>query len=290
MKFVKQLILGSAILLSPSLHAVEIIAPAAHTQEVQEAIVKTAPSKEEMAKKLANPIAALISLPMQFNYDRGFAGTSGNDSNKWTLNVQPVVPFSIGEDWNLISRTIVPIIRTDNLPLGSGIDGGVGDIVQSLFFSPKAPTESGWTWGAGPVFLISSGSDMSAEKWGAGPTAVALKQDGSLTYGMLANHLWSTGGSDKVVKRINQSFVQPFVTYTTPSALSATLTTETTYNWEASGGNAWTVPIYLMITQVGKIGDQLISYGGGVKYYADSPDNGPKGWGVRFVFTMMFPK
>ena len=289
MKVFKGFTIGALLLVKASF-AVEVVAPALHTPEVQGEIAKTASSKEEMAKKLANPIAALISLPMQLNYDRGFLGTSGNDSNRWTLNVQPVVPFSIGEEWNLISRTIVPVVRTDNYPLGSGINNGIGDIVQSLFFSPKAPTENGWIWGAGPVFLIPSGSDMSAEKWGAGPTAVALKQDGPLTYGVLANHIWSTGGSDKVTKSISSTYVQPFFTYTTPGALSATLMTETTYDWKASSGDAWTVPLFLMVTQVGKIGDQLISYGAGVKYYAESPDNGPKGWGVRFVFTMMFPK
>jgi len=289
MRFIKPLTIG-LLLSAQASFAVEVVAPALYTEEVQEEVAKTASTAEEMAKKLANPIAALISLPMQFNYDRGFAGTSGNESNKWTLNVQPVVPISIGEDWNLISRTIVPIVRTDNLPLGSGIDGGIGDIVQSAFFSPKAPTESGWIWGVGPVFLIPSGSDMSAEKWGAGPTAVALKQDGPLTYGILANHIWSTGGSDKVVDNISQTFVQPFFTYTTPGALSATLMTETMYNWEAPDGNEWTVPLFLVVTQVGKIGDQLISYGAGVKYYAESPDGGPQGWGARFVFTMMFPK
>lgn len=280
------LLLAATALIGDSAMASAI--PASNTEEVKEKITETSTQKsnEEMAKQLANPIAALISLPFQLNYDRGFAHTSGSDSNKWTLNVQPVAPFSISDDWNLISRTIVPLIRTDNLPLGSGINGGVGDIVQSAFFSPKAPTESGWIWGAGPVFLIPTGSDVSADTWGVGPTAVALKQDGPLTYGALANHIWSTGGDYD----ISNTFVQPFFTYTTKGAMSVTLMTETTYNWEASDGNEWTVPLFLVVTQVGKIGNQLISYGAGVKYYADSPDGGPDGWGARFVFTMMFPK
>ena len=243
-------------------------------------------SKAEIAKQLANPIAALISLPMQLNYDRGFQNTSGNESNKWTLNVQPVIPFSLNDDWNIISRTIVPLIRTDNMPLGSGINGGIGDIVQSVFFSPKAPTESGWIWGAGPVFLIPTGSEVSADTWGAGPTAVALKQDGPMTYGVLVNHIWSTGGDFD----ISNTFMQPFFSYTTPGALSATLMTEATYNWEESHGNEWTVPLVFMVTQVDNIGEQLVSYGAGVKYYVSSPDGGPHGWAARIVFTFMFPK
>ncbi len=270
MKRVKKLVLPLAIMMGTY-----VSADSSNTQSAQ-----------DMAKKLANPVAALISLPMQLNYDRGFQNTSGNDSNKWTLNIQPVIPVSISDDWNLISRTIVPIVRTDNLPLGSGTNNNIGDIVQSAFFSPKTATESGWIWGAGPVFLIPSGSDVSADTWGVGPTAVALKQDGALTYGVLANHIWSTGGDFD----ISNTFVQPFVTYTTPSAMSVSLMTETTYNWEASDGNEWTVPLLMMVTQVGKIGNQLISYGAGVKYYAQSPEGGPQGWGARFVFTMMFPK
>ncbi|WP_286336867.1 transporter [Hydrogenimonas cancrithermarum] len=274
---------------------------AAYTSEVKDEIEEEAleedKSAEELAKQLANPIAALISLPFQLNYDRGYYHSTGDDSNKWTLNIQPVVPISLNEDWNLISRTIVPIVRMDNTPPGNGIESGVGDIVQSLFLSPALPTENGWVWGIGPVFLIPTDSDnISARKWGVGPTAVALKQDGPLTYGVLANHLWSIAGEDieddngNVLNDISQTFVQPFFSYTTSEAITVTTMMETTYNWNATNGNEWSVPIFLMVSKVDKIGGQLVNYAGGVKYYAQSPDGGAEGWGARIVFTFLFPK
>lgn len=284
--------LAVSALVGPSAMAINV--PAYHDPIVKEEIVATdtkeGDSKAEIAKKLANPVAAMISLPIQYNFDRGFLNTSGTDSNKMLVNVQPVIPISLNEDWNIISRTIVPLVRTDDIPLHSGINYGVSDIVQSVFFSPKAPTEDGWIWGAGPVFLLSSGSNMSAKKWGAGPTAVALKQSDSLTYGVLANHIWSVGGSDKVVDNFSQTFVQPFLTFTTPEAYSLILMTETTYNWEAKGDNQWSIPLFLEVTKVSKIGEQIINFGGGVKYYAKSPDGGPQGWGVRVVLTFMFAR
>ena len=150
-------------------------------------------SANDLARQLSNPISSLISLPFQFNYDRGM-GAAGN-GHRTTINVQPVIPFSISEDWNLISRTIVPIItQTDVIPGTS--QSGVGDVVQSFFFSPKAPTAGGLIWGVGPVFLLPSGATgISADQFGAGITGVVLKQTGHWTYGALANHIWSVGST-----------------------------------------------------------------------------------------------
>ncbi len=245
----------------------------------------------EAAKKLANPVAAMISLPIQVNYQPDIGPT--NDGHQWLTNVQPVIPIDINEDWNLISRTIIPIISKD---VGvSGIDtvNGIGDIVQSAWFSPKAPTDSGWIWGAGAAFLIPSGSDLSAEKWGVGPTGLALKQHGPWTYGGLVNHLWSFAGSDildangNVANNVNQTFMQPFLTYITPQAMTFALNTESTYDWERE---QWTVPLNFSVTQVMKIGDQLVSVGGGLTYWAEAPEGGPDGLGFRLLFTMIFPK
>lgn len=233
---------------------------------------------DELAKKLSNPVAALISVPIQYNYDETF----GDDGYRHTVNVQPVIPISISEDWNLISRTILPIISQEDLIPGTD-QSGFGDIVQSLFFSPKAPTDSGIIWGVGPAMLLPTGSnEFSADTWAAGPTAVVLKQEGRLTVGALANHLADVSGDAD----INATFVQPFLSYALGKGRTLGFNTESTYDWEAE---EWTIPVNLTYSQVKKFGGQLVSIGGGVRAYLDSPTGGPD-WGVRIIFTLLYPK
>ena len=251
------------------------------------ALADDAADQAELAKKTLNPVANLISLPIQFNYDRGIGPT--DDGKKYVVNIQPVIPSSIGPDWNVISRTILPIIDQDDiLPDGKADASGIGDITQSFFFSPKKPTAQGWIWGAGPVLLLPTASDddLGGEKWGLGPTVVALRQEHGFTYGILANHIWSVAG-DSDRPDISATFLQPFFSYTTKTFTSFTINTESTYDWE---DDEWSVPINFLVSQILKIGPQPVSLQAGPRYWAESPDTGPEGWGFRFTLTFLFPE
>lgn len=240
----------------------------------------------KLAIKLSNPIASLTSVPFQYNYDQNIG--SADEGTKSLLNIQPVIPVKIGDDWNMISRTILPVIRQKNVYPGAGTQSGIGDTVQSLFFSPDALTKNGWTWGVGPVFLLPTGSDdaLTADAWGLGPTGVALKQSGPWTVGGLANHIWSVDEGDERGK-VNATFLQPFMSYTTPTAISYTVNSESTYNWESE---EWSVPVNFIVAKMTRIGNQMVSLGVGARYYAESTDNGPEGWGARLMVTLLYPK
>ena len=214
-------------------------------------------SDEHVAKQLANPIAALIS-----------------------------VPFRMNADWNLISRTIVPIVDQHVPGLGDGSQSGIGDITQSFFFSPARPTAAGVLWGVAPLVVVPTDVDfISAKNWAVGPTAVALRQQGPWTYGFLTNHVWSVAGSG--AQPVSNTFVQPFLSYTTKNAWTFTLQTESTYDWRHS---QWTVPVSAQVAKIVKLGPLPVNLGAGVRYYADSPTTGSHGWAGRLVVTFVFPK
>lgn len=241
----------------------------------------------ELAKKLANPVANLISVPMQYNYDE--YGGANDGAAAHVLNIQPVIPFSISQDWNLITRTIVPLIDRQDFPIAAMNESGLGDIIASQFFSPKSPTAGGWIWGVGPVELLPTATDdvLGGEKWGLGPTAVALKQTGPWTVGILANHIWSVAGDDDRGD-INATYMQPFVSYVfSKTKTTIGIVTETTYDWE---NEQWSVPVIPTVAQMLKIGPQIMQLALAAKYWAEAPDDGPEGWGFRVQLTFLFPK
>jgi hypothetical protein len=242
-------------------------------------------SGENLAKKLANPVAALISVPFQFNYDENIGPEEKGSA--WRLNIQPVIPFSLTENWNLVSRTILPVLWQNDIAPGVDDESGLGDTTQSLFLSPKQHTSGGFTWGVGPVFLLPTASDdlLGGEKWGAGPTGVALVQRGPWTVGILANHIWSFAGDDDR-QDVSSTLLQPFLSYVTKTKTTFSLNTESTYDWEAE---EWSVPIHAVVSQLLKVGKLPVQLGAGVRYWADSTDDGPEGWGARVVVTFLLP-
>lgn len=218
----------------------------------------------ELAKKLANPIASLISVPLQYNYDEYGGRNDGAAVSR--LNIQPVIPCSLSGEWNIITRTIVPLVDQQDFSLAAMNESGLGDITASQFFSPKAPNARGWIWGVGPVELLPAATDktLGGEKWGLGPTAVALKQSGPWTVGILTNHIWSVAGDDER-DDINATYLQPFVSYITTTKTTFGLNTESTYDWK---GEQWSVPVIAQVAQMFKIGPQILQLAVGAKYWA----------------------
>ena len=237
---------------------------------------------QELAKKLSNPVASLISFPMQNNLDVGMGAGNGW---RYTLNLQPVIPIALSPEWNMISRTIIPIIHQSKV-IGNTSQSGLGDTVQSLFFSPNK-TEP-FIWAVGPVFLLPTATDaqLGSQKWGLGPTALALKQKKGWTYGVLANHIWSVAGKSNRAD-VSATFLQPFLSYTTKDAWTYSLNTESTYDWT---GNSWSIPINPFVSKLVRFGKQPVSFGGGVKCWVTTPTGGPEGCGLRITVTALFPK
>jgi hypothetical protein len=238
----------------------------------------------ELAKKLSNPIAALISVPIKIDWDTDIGAA---EADRTSYTIQPVVPFDLDDDIVVISRTIVPFYVDAESPALGGVDSsGMGDIVQSFFFSPKAPTAGGWIWGAGPVMSLPTGDDdISSDKFSVGPTAVLLKQEAGWTYGALASQMWSVSGDDDKPD-VSLMFLQPFLAYATKSHTTFSINTESSYNWDSE---EWTVPINLSVSQLVMFGKQPVSFQLGYRNYVDSP-NDVMDWGVRFQVTLLFPK
>jgi hypothetical protein len=240
----------------------------------------------DLAQELSNPVADLISIPIQANFDSNIGPL--DKGSLMRTNIQPVIPFNLNEHWNLITRTIAPVIYQEDLFPGSGSQFGLGDINMTLFLSPKEPTAGGITWGAGPVLLFPTATDslLGGEKWGIGPSAIALRVQGPWTYGVLANHLWSYAG-DSSRPDLNNTFVQPFVSYTTESALTVSLSSESNYNWTA---NQWSIPVNLGVSQLVKFGKLPVNLQAGIGYWLERTPTGPEGFRFRLQATLVLPK
>ena len=251
--------------------------------------VMAADDATSLAKAAQNPVASMISLPLQFNMN---FDTGPEDDLQTVLNIQPVVPFSLGENWNLITRTIMPVISQPDFGVYSKRENGIGDIQFSTFLSPKAPSSGGWIWGAGPIVQLDSATDdrLGQGAWGLGPTAVALRMAGPWVYGALVNNVWSVSEDDDRGE-VNQFLMQPFINYNFPSSPGRYLTFSPiiTANWEAESGEEWLVPVGLGIGQITRLGNQPVNLQAAFYYNVERPEGAPN-YQVRLQFQLLFPK
>lgn len=242
-------------------------------------------SEEDLAKETQNPVSDLISVPFESNFN---FGVGPNDDLQYILYVQPVVPFRLSEDWNLITRTIIPLIDQPELGPGVGDVFGLGDIQLSLFLSPAK--SGALIWGIGPIFQFPTATDdaLGSDKWSAGPTAAALTIRGPWVAGALVNHLWSLAGDDDRAD-VNQTLIQPIVNYNLPGGWFLSSVPYITANWEKDGDDRWTVPIGIGVGKVHRFGTlpvglELASY-----YNVVRPDDAAE-WTLRFRINLLFPK
>jgi hypothetical protein len=241
-------------------------------------------SDEELAKQTQNPLAKLISLPFQYNATFDVGPDKGTLS---VLNIQPVIPFSLNSDWNVITRTIVPIINQPPLTSGSVGANGIGDTQFTAFLSPA---NSGKTiWGVGGVVQIPTNTNslLGSNEWGLGASAVALRMDGPWVYGALINNIWSLGASGS--QSYNQMLLQPFVNYNFKGGFYLTSSPIITANWKADSSNAWTVPIGGGVGQIIRIGKLPVNGQVQVYYNVVRPD-GIGEWAARLQVQLLFPE
>lgn len=242
-------------------------------------------SDSDLAKQAQNPIANLISLPLQNNTNFGIGP---DDETQNILNIQPVWPFSINADWNLITRTILPVVsQPDILTGGEGRINGLGDTTFTGFFSPKGSAKL--TWGIGPVFLFPTATDdaLGSDKWGAGASVVLLAMHGKWVVGSLISNLWSFAGSGS--QDINLFTWQYFVNYNLPNSWYLSSAPIITANWEADSGNKWTVPFGGGFGKIFRIGKQPMNAQVQAFYNVAKPDFGPD-WTLRLQLQFLFPK
>lgn len=239
----------------------------------------------DLAQELTNPLADLVTIPVQMNYDEGI----GPHEDGWKLqtNIQPALPFHFSDKWDLISRTILPITWQDDIFPGAGSQFGLGDATLSLFFS-QADSAENLTWGVGPIFYFPTATDdlLGAEKWGAGPTAVVLTMRGPWTVGALSNHVWSFAGDDERTD-INNTFIQPFIAYTTPGAWTFSLQSESSYNWMTE---KWSVPVNVSASKLVTLGPLPVSLSIGFGYWLESPDGAAEDYRFRLQANFVLPK
>jgi len=241
-------------------------------------------SDEDLAKASQNPVGDLISLPLQ-NNTNFYVGPEKGTQN--VLNIQPVWPISISDNWNLITRTIFPVVSLPEFTAGGDRTNGLADTVFTAFLSPKKASKL--IWGVGPALLLPTATDdlLASDKWGVGPSIVVLTMPGHWVVGSLVNNVWSFAGSG--ANDVNLFTWQYFINYNMPGGSYFTTAPIITSNWEASSGDKWTIPFGGGIGQIFRIGKQPINFNVQAYYNVKKPEFGGS-WQLRVQWQFLFPK
>jgi hypothetical protein len=244
-------------------------------------------STEELAKLAQNPVGNLISVPFQNNTNFNYGPM---DRTQNILNIQPVYPIHLNEEWNIITRTIFPLLWQPELYPGQGSTFGLSDTQFSAFLSPAQP--KGLIWGVGGIAQLPTHTSdvLGNDRWALGPTLVVLKiEHGSpWVYGVLANNIWSVTDSNSSAP-INQMLVQPFLNYNFKGGAYLTSAPIITANWQADSGDTWTVPIGGGVGKIFHLGRLPVNTQASAYYNVETPKYGPD-WQLRLQVQFMFPK
>jgi len=241
---------------------------------------------KDLAKQLANPLADLTIVRIEADYENNI---NANDKGSlWITTIEPIIPFHISENWILLSRTTALIITQDDVSSIGADKSGTGDTLQHFIFTPKEKAFGHLIWGVGPALLLNTASNdaLGFNKWGAGPAAGVILQEGPWTIKYIAKHIWSFAGNNSS-SGVSTTFMEPSIAYVTKADTTFTLNTESIYDWKAEN---WVVPINFEIEQLLKIRSNMLQVGGGLRYWAASPSDGPEGLGVRLSLTFLLPK
>jgi len=245
-----------------------------------------AKSAEDLAKLAQNPIANLISLPFQDNVNFNQGDLDGTQN---VLNIQPVVPFSLGEHWNVITRTILPVITQPATSAATGVSG-LGDLQVTGFLSPAKPWKN-IVMGGGVIVQAPTHTDggLGNDHWGMGPSFVALHVDSGSpwVFGALVNNVWSLGSSSD--PGYSNFLLQPFVNYNFEAGFYLVSAPIMTAAWEAASGERWVVPVGGGIGKVFHLGRLPVNSQVSAYYNAVRPTDGAD-WQLRLQVQLMFPK
>lgn len=289
-----------------------------------------AAKKAEATRKAANPICAIYAVPIEYDH---YKNVGPFDGTMDAITLKPVIPIKINDDWNFVSRTIIPYVWQDGIiptevnfkgitldakkQLGyeyAGKNNGFWDIQESVFITPSRAMY-GFLWGVGAIFGFPGSKEIAGitNKYTAGPTAAVVREDSIFTYGVLTNHTWSYAGRDKDYAKsgsdhalagypdlpstginleveaedVSKTFIQPFLCLRFPTYTGISLTSESTYNWKTE---KWSVPVVGLITQIIKIGPQIMQLKVGGHYWLTDNENDPDGWGFRAGVTLLYLK